>query len=248
MRIFLALLLSASSLSAQADYSTLLLLSSETASLPTLDLEYDINDISSSDGTQIGSITDQSANGFHLIGAGTARPYWTNEASILNNQAFLVFDSADDFVQTNFSTTFAQSNTVFAVIKRSTASTSSFICDGGDTGANRNVMQYGSGGTLDLFAGGAAATGGTFPQNVWVIAEVGFDGNNSFVRTNGVAMASGMTGVGASGLQGLTLNARYSNSSFGGMHLAYFALKNGAITPGERAAMLAALNARFSIY
>ncbi len=216
--------------------------------LPTLDIVYDVNLLSSSDGTQIDSITDTSANVFSLLASGTARPYWTNEASILNNRAFLVFDAVDDFAQTNFTTTFAQSNSFWFVAKRSTSGTGLWWMDSGSAGTDREILIIGGGGTLDLNAGSSTVTGPVIPQNVWMLIEVVVNGNSSFINTNGVGATTNMTGIGTQGLKGLAINGRYSNTGWAGMHLAYFALKNGAISDAERTAMRNTLNSRFSLY
>jgi len=197
-------------------------------------LDYDVDILGLSDGTEITNLDDKGASDFDLIGADG--PYWTNNVSVINGKAAAYFDGATAYLQTNFSTTFSQTNIYFVVasVGSSPASALQFFFDSGTAGDARNAV-YVNSRVVNHFAGvGYTEADAAYVDNRFYLWEFHFAGSNSRMLTNGVAYASGNAGT--DGQHGITLGSRYGGDpgSYGFKgNIARVILFNSPITAGN---------------
>lgn len=193
--------------------------------------DYDVGD-TNSNGDLIDTLYDSSTNHWHLRASGTSRPYWTNNASVINGHGFLVFDGSDDYMRTNFGTV-TRPITYYMVCKSVAGGTYAYF-DSSDGATYHEV--YHLGGTWKMSAPAAYSLGAEPPQ-LWRVLTFVFGNlspvSDSECKTNNVTLASAFT-PGDNNLVGLILAAESPTVARAPLHVARFIAYSGLHTAAQQ--------------
>jgi len=215
-----------------------------------LQLWYEANTESYTEGQAVTTWTDKSGNGRNLTAfdAGSAPVY---HKSVVNGRAAIEFDGATDLMKTYNSTfTIAQPDTFFIVYKSLDANTASraYIFDSRDS-ANRQI--YGRGGASDvrMYANiDLIASGLTYPFPSFQVTSGTFNGASSSISRNGTVAATG--NAGSSSLNGLTVGGLNSAAQYGydmsHSQIAEILFYSGSLSATDRDAVTSWLNQKYS--
>lgn len=190
-------------------------------------IKYDVSALGYPDGTLVTNMPDTGIFSYNALASSTTAPYYTNNAGEINNEGYLVFDGTNDYVQTNFLTTFAQPLHVLMVAKLpfTTATPTGKVYF--DSGTNAGGYGFYTVESKTILSSGAWCSSTNWATN-WCVLEFCFDGPNSFVRTNGVLMQTGNAGTNA--LSGVTLGAERTGNQPADMKMAYAAFYTNVLS------------------
>lgn len=173
-------------------------------------LSYDIDALGLNDGDAISSVTDGGPYGYTLTSSGAARPYWTNNAGMINNEGCAYYDGSSKTLTNRFTATYSQPTHVF-IVGNATAivGDSSSWYTSGDAGGFQCLYEWNNEGFETVYAG-TVLTGSAYAHD-WKIWEVLFDGGDVVVRTNNVIYSQGYGGY--SGMKSIYLGGSFNPSS-----------------------------------
>ena len=192
----------------------------------------------------ITTLVDGSANGYNGVSYVGHRAMATNNPAIIRGSRWADFPDVSASWYTNLNVVLAQTNTFFLEVCYPTYAAVGYTFDSTNS-SYRNALALTSPQTLRLTANSTVTLANPLVAGQWYVVEVCFCGANSFVRTNGVDMQTGIN-TGSEGMSGLTIGQNYNHgASGGGPHLAYFRVYNRGLDPSEEAAVLTYFQCRF---
>lgn len=196
---------------------------------------FDASTISSptnSNGYLVTNWWDRSSSAYMLYNnANAQQPYWTNNASRINNKPWLQFDGTDDRLKMATTQLYVQPSTVFIVAYYeyvASGSTRTFF--DGTNSSYRNTVAV-DGNTRPVL--NVILTGNTIvTSNKWYLFEGTITNGGSEILTNGVSNKTGDGGVAS--LSGLYVGCTVFTSSFHMGGIAEILYYNANVSSGDR--------------
>jgi len=209
------------------------------ASLPNLAFWYDASQLTLANNDPVGSFTDLSGNGRHLVQA-TASWKPTFLTNRQNGLPAVVSDGTDDRLQTaNF--TFNQPKHIFVVVKGNSLGIQPALLDGGSL---LEMWTRYTGGNIQMYAGSFGPTSSGIDLTLPHLLEFYWDGANSFIRVDGVTTFTGNPG--ANNATGLSVFSAPGATEYVGADLFELFGCTGQVTGANLSAAIAYVQAKWA--
>lgn len=199
-------------------------------------------------GDAVGAWQDLSGNGNHATQAvASGRPILTTASNGGKNFNAVDFDGVGTFLATTtFAAELAQPTTLYFVLSAPSVVTDGYLWDGSVATGRNAGWTTGLGTALSIYAGSVVTPGPPYLDvTAWCSISVCYNGASSWLYRNSVAFPGG--DVGADGLDGLVIGARFDGTQPSDFVCSFVCVVNNENTERDRDNMLRYLARKYGI-